>query len=75
MVVSKSIRRMEFEVNEERFRAFLNKRTGGRCFRLRDKTINGTLFWLTEAEAYQLRDTLNDALDMHEEKQAKAGRG
>ncbi|MFM1724043.1 hypothetical protein ABEU20_002619 [Rhodococcus sp. PAM 2766] len=59
-------------MNDERLCAFLNKRPDGRCFRLRDKTINGTVFWLTETEAYQLRDTLNDAIDVHEEKLAKA---
>ncbi|MDH6280981.1 hypothetical protein [Prescottella agglutinans] len=55
-------------MSSERFRAFLNKHGDGRCFRLRDKTINGTLFWLTESEAYQLRDALSDAIDVHEEK-------
>ncbi|NKR50163.1 hypothetical protein GS545_13165 [Rhodococcus hoagii] len=61
-------------MRHQRFTAFLKARGGGLCFRLRDKAIGGTLVWLTESEAYQLRDALNDAIDTHEERTVKRAR-
>ena len=56
------------DVSDERFRVFFKVKDDGWRFRLRDKTVAGTLAWLTEAEAYQLRDALNDVIDHHEER-------